>query len=304
MLLRRLALVLAFGAAVLAGCGNNGQGTVLGTTTSQSALRFLNGSPDLGPVDVYINGTSSAAFVTKLGYPSLSAITNVNTQSYTVTVTPNGTPATTRLTCPLNNLAASTRYTVVIAGKAAQGTSSLGLQCLVFPETYYSIPATQFQLAFHHASPALNAVVTAGSTASPPPSAVAFGTYPAGTTNWQLFGGQSSFVAATQGVGTGTPTNVLLNGSQTAPGIGVYVASTASNPPAAGAAGVYASTPVSACVSGGATIPSTNPDTASFFPYSYTASGATSATLVSNVLMVYAIDGASATSQLVCAFDD
>jgi hypothetical protein len=95
---------------------------------------------------------------------------------------------------------------------------------------------------------------------------------------------------------------VLLNGVTGAPGMGVYAASaTGSNPPPAGASSVFATiTPVQ-CVPGGANV-AKGTDTANTFPYQTTTSGTT--TTVSQVLMVYAIDGASTTAQLVCAMDD
>ncbi len=300
MLLRRLGVLTAIGAIALSGCGNNGLNT-LGTTTSQSAFRFINGSPDLGNVDVYLQGTNNGAAATNLAYGSMSAISTLNTQSYTVTVTATGSKTSTKLTCPLNSVAASTRYTIVIAGKVAGGSTPLGLQCQSFGETYYSIPSGQFQLGLHQASPALNAIVSGASTASPPPSSVAFGLYPAGTTNWQLFGGTTSFVAAASGIAIGAATNVLLNGVTGAPGMGVYAAPTGSNPPPAGASSVFATTTPVQCVPGGSNV-AIGTDTANTFPYQTTTSGTT--TTVSQVLMVYAIDAASTTAQLVCAMDD
>jgi len=79
-------------------------------------------------------------------------------------VTPHGSSTTTSLSCTTAALAANTRYTVVIAGKVANST----LQCQIFPETVYSLPSGAFQLAFHNASPALNAVS---------PSGAGFGTF-------------------------------------------------------------------------------------------------------------------------------
>ncbi len=310
MRLRRLGFVCAFGASILAACGTNNN--LLGTTTTtQSAIRFINGSPDLntaGGVDVYINGTGSTASATALMYGKASTLSYVNSQVFTVTVTPAGNKATTSLTCTTPSLAANTRYTVVIAGTVAKTT----LQCQIFPETIYSLPAGSFELAFHNASPALNAA---------DPSGVGFGVIGLSTPPvYNNFAGPlATFVAPASGSSSanGVPINVLPAGVTTAPGMGIYVANPSPNPPPS----VLATFLPSSLQAGfTAAVSTTCPDAQNFFPIqtptptptpaSTTAptptpvptSSASACAVTSNVMSVYAIDapaGGAPITQLV-----
>jgi len=317
MRLRRLGFVCAFAAIVLAACGNN---NLLGTsTTTQSAIRFVNGSPDLntaGGVDVYINGTGSTASATALTYGAVSTLSYVNSQTYTVTVTPAGSK-TASLTCASPSLAANTRYTVVIAGKVNPGTTANdALQCQIFAETIYSLPAGSFQLAFHNASPALNVLS---------PSGAGYGLF-ANSTPPVYFaeaGPVATFTAPTSGVANGNAVNNLPAGVESSPGMGIYVSavndpSGAPNPPTT----VQATLLPSALQPGFTTAVSTTcPDTQNFFPIqtpSPTPSPASTTaptpsptpvstcTVTSNVMSVYAIDapaGGSAVTSLVGVSD-
>jgi hypothetical protein len=153
----------------------------------------------------------------------------------------------------------------------------------------YSLPATQFQMGFHHASPAANA---AGQTI------VSFGLYSPGLTNYQLPSGTATFVSTlTSGVAVGAATNVLLPGVQTAPGLGVYVTAQTGSPPTT----VEATTsPSQATIGLSGYVGSGN--TNNFMPLMIT-SGTTTTTASSN-LSVYAIDGQGANVvQLVCMMD-
>jgi hypothetical protein len=310
MRLRRLGFVCAFGASILAACGNNNN--LLGTSTStQSALRFINGSPDLnaGSVDVYTAGTSGTAFATALGYGKATGLSLVNSQVFTVTVTPAGNKATTSLTCTTPSLAANTRYTVVIAGTAAKST----LQCQIFAETIYSLPASSFQLAFHNASPALNVAQ---------PSGVGFGEVVLSSppSYSQFAGPLATFTAPASGStsANGVAVNALPAGVTSPPGLGIYVANaTPIAPP-----NVLATVLPSALQPGFTTAVTTAcPDTQNFFPIqtpSPTPSPASTTaptpsptpvpacTATSTVMSVYAIDapaGGSAVTNLVGVSD-
>jgi Domain of unknown function (DUF4397) len=317
MRLRRFAFVCAIGACILAACGNN---NLLGTTTAtQSAIRFINGSPDLGPVDIYLNGTGSTATTTGLAYKSATTLYYQNSQSYTVTVTPTGSK-TASIACGTPSLAANTRYTVVIAGKATpNSTPNDGLQCQIFAETIYSLPVGQFQLAFHNASPALAAAAPVG-----------------GGTGFGLFtnsmppvynveaGPIATFTAPTSGVANGVAVNALVPGVETAPGIGVYasVASSngAPNPPTTVQATLLPSQLQNGYISAITTTPAC-PDAGNFYPIQTPSPTPTPAsttpptpsptpsplcTAVSNVMSVYAIDaptGSSTVANLVGVSD-
>ncbi|MDB5094611.1 MAG: hypothetical protein JWO85_2712 [Candidatus Eremiobacteraeota bacterium] len=319
MRLRRLGFVCAFAASILAACGSS---NLLGTsTTTQSAIRFINGSPDLnaaGGVDVYINGTGSSASATALTYGTASLLSYVNSQGYTITVTPAGSK-TASLTCASPSLAANTRYTVVIAGKVNPGSNATdALQCQVFAETIYSLPTGSFQLGFHNASPALNALS---------PSGAGYGLYANSTppVYYAEAGPVATFTAPTSFVANGFAVNNLPAGVESAPGMGIYVstvsdASGAPNPPTTST--VQATLLPSALQPGFTTAVSTTcPDTGNFFPIqtptptplpvSTTAPTPTPTpvpvcTVVSNVMSVYAIDaptGGSAVAKLVGVTD-
>ena len=222
MRLRRLGFLCAVGAVVFTGC--NSSQNLLTTTTNTSAVRFLNGSPDLGNVDVYTTTATGTPIAAALAYATLNSYSDLTSKAYTVIVTAAGSPSTQKLTCALQALTANVRYTIVIAGKVAAGPAATGLQCQVFAETVYSLPVSQFQMGFHHASPALNA----GANAT-----VSFGLYSAGLNNYQLPSGLATFQATlTSGTGIGTAVNVLLPAVQTAPGLGVFVSAQTGSPPA------------------------------------------------------------------------
>jgi hypothetical protein len=311
MRLRRLGFVCAFAASVLAACGSN---NLLGTTTAtQSALRFINGSPDLNAagVDVYTAGTSGTAFTTALAYGKATTLQLVNSQTFTVTVTPTGSK-TASLTCTTPSLSANTRYTVVIAGTVAKAT----LQCQIFAETVYSLPASSFQLAFHNASPALNAAQ---------PSGVGFGVI--GLSSPPVYnnfaGPLATFTAPASGSTTanGIAVNVLPAGVTASPGMGVYVSNPNPNPPPT----VLATLLPSALQAGFTNaVTATNPpcpDTQNFFPIqtpSPTPSPASTTAptptptpvpvclVTSTVMSVYAIDapaGGAAVTELIGVTD-
>jgi hypothetical protein len=288
MRLRRLGFLCAVGAVVFSGC--NSSQNLLTTTTNTSAVRFLNGSPDLGNVDVYTTTATGTPVAAALAYATLNSYADLTSKAYTFIVTAAGSPSTQKLTCALSALGANTRYTIVIAGKVAAGTAATGLQCQVFAETVYSLPASQFQMGFHHASPALNAAANA---------TVSFGLYSAGLNNYQLPSGLATFQSTlTSGTGIGTAVNVLLPAVQTAPGLGVYVSAQTGSPPASALA---TTTPSQATVG---LSPATGAEnTNNFMPYT-TTSGTTTTTVSSN-LSVYAIDSNTNASgvQLVCAMD-
>jgi hypothetical protein len=296
---------------VLAACGTNSN--LLGTATStQSAIRFINGSPDLngGSVDVYTGPTTGAAFSSALAYGKATTLSLVNSQTFTVTVTPAGSK-TSSLTCTTPSLAANTRYTVVIAGKANPSSTADALQCQIFAETIFSLPAASFQLAFHNASPALNAAQ---------PNGVGFGVVGLSTPPvFNNFAGPlATFTAPSSGAANGVAVNVLPAGVTGPPGMGVYVAKSTPNPPPS----VIATLLPSALQAGfTAAVSTTCPDSGNFYPIqtpSPTPSPASTTAptpsptpaavclVTSNVMSVYAIDapaGGAAVTQLVGVSD-
>jgi hypothetical protein len=310
MRLRRFAFVCAIGACVLAACGSNNLGI---STATQSAIRFINGSPDLNAagVDVYLSSTANAASnASPLTYKLATAISYVNSQAYTVIVTPTGNKGTTLLSCATPSLVANTRYTVVIAGKVTPGaTPNDGLQCQIFAETIYSLPVGSFELSFHNASPALAAAsLTASGQAT---SGAGFGTF-ANTTppvyNSQA-GLPATFTAPTSGVANdAVASNVLPAGVLTAPGIGVYTSTVTDvlgdpNPPGPG--NVQATLLPSALQAGfsgaiGSTCdpqntypiqtPSPTPTPASTTPPTPSPTPSPACVLTSTVMSVYAVD--------------
>lgn len=289
MRLRRLGFLCAIGAVLLSGCNSNPN--ALSTSTNVSDIRVLNGSPDLGPVDIYFASTTSAALATSLAYGSLSAYAEepYKGAARPLVATAPGSPSSTKLSCSIPALDINTRYTIVIAGKVAAGATATGLQCQLFTETVYSLPANQFQLGFHYASPGL--------AANSEPT-ISFGLFSAGLNNYQLPSGNATFTTTTaSGTADVLAVNVLLPAVQTAPGLGVYISPQTGSPPTT----VFATVTPSQCVTGlvGAAGSS---NTNNFMPYT-TTSGTTTTTVSSN-LSVYAVDSTAASGvALVCAMD-
>ena len=287
MRLRRLGFLCAVSALVLAGCNSNAN--QLTSTTGLAAVRILNGSPDLGSVDVYLNTATGTPLAPALTYGTLNIYTNeAAAKKLTVVVTAAGVPSSTKLSCALPGLTLNTRYTVVIAGTVAGGATATGLQCQLFAETVYSLPANQFQLSFHYASATLGATQPT----------VSFGLYSAGANNYQLPTGNATFTATTAGgTSLATAVNTLVPAVQTAPGLGVYVSAETGTPPTS----VLATTTPSQATLGlsGATGAQNSNN---FMPYTTTTGAVT--TTVSSILSVYAIDASGGNGvALVCAMD-
>jgi hypothetical protein len=163
-----VSLLLAAFALSLASCGGGGSTTP--NTTGKAMVRFINGSPDAGAVDVLVNGTivaSDVAYGQITAYQSLTVGTNplpqvafVKTGTHTNIFPaangsgPNG--ETFQLGAAVNS-----KVTVVVEGRAAL-IGSLGLQVGAFIEPTITVTGTNYAVVYHHASPAANAAAPSG----------------------------------------------------------------------------------------------------------------------------------------------
>lgn len=282
MLKQSLRAFAALAVLALAACNGGGNGIDLGTSSGgglTSTIRVLNGSPDVGTVDVYLTNTSGSAVASALPYGAVSAYVAVSTQAYTVIVTTAAT-TTQKATCatPLLGLF---RYTIVIAGRAANGTgTSTGLQCQIFPEIPQTVPSGQEELGLHHAAPGVG---TSGN------GTLSFGTYAPGQGGYNTPAGSATYASSlTTAAAVGTSTYTLIAGVTSGNGEGVYVAPQTASAPAS----VLATVLPSQAAGGGTGGPGIN-DSGNYLP-----------SPSSTVFDVYAVDGASAgTVKLVGVLD-
>ena len=267
--------------ASLAACGGGSSGP--STVLSQTAqLRVINGSPDAGTIDIHLGNNTGGTFAggTGLVYGQITAFQNEPTVVQTIVATTAG-QTNTIVSCNLPQLQNNQRYTVVVAGKIANGGGTpTGTQCQFFQEIPFTTPTGQASVSVHHASPAAAAAGAAS---------IAFGGYTPGQANYQPFSASAvATLAPISGGATaqGTAVNVVIPGVTSGAGIGVYVAAQGTpTTPAATLLPSQAQTGNSGTNGAG--------DTSNFLPYQ---------SLIN--FDVYAIDGqAGKLVQLVGAFD-
>ncbi len=127
------------------------------STASTFSLRAVHGSPDAGPVDIYVFASTatqpSTPAIANLQYPGITAYVTLPTGTYTVAIDKAGT-TTQVATETVTASTAGQQITSVVAGQVA--TATLQLQNFVEPTESAGVAA----LIVHHASPAVNAAVS------------------------------------------------------------------------------------------------------------------------------------------------
>ena len=121
---------------------------------STFSVRAVAGSPDSGPVDVYVYASTGSQpaipIIANLQYPGISAYVALPTAPYTVAIDKAGT--TTQLaTESLGGTTTGTHLTIALAGQVA--TTTLQIQNFIEPVETAGTSA----LVVHHASPAIAA---------------------------------------------------------------------------------------------------------------------------------------------------
>jgi hypothetical protein len=133
---------------------------------ANASVRAVHGSPDAGPVDIYVYGQGgtrpSTPTVSAAAYPQITGFLSIPAGTYTVDViAPAGSPSTTTPVATENvTVTAGTSYSIVVGGSVTAKT----LQFVNFIEP--AEVAGQTALVVHHASPyvqnALNGPVGVG----------------------------------------------------------------------------------------------------------------------------------------------
>jgi len=146
-----LAGAAAFSLA-LAACNSNSTPSP-GPTPVPAQVRAVHGSPDAGPVDIYVYKTSktrpTSPTVSAATYPQITGYLSVPPGAYTIDViAPAGSPSTTTpVASEAVTVTSKTQYSIVVGGKLANST----LQFVNFVEPAET--AGQTALIVHHASP-------------------------------------------------------------------------------------------------------------------------------------------------------
>ncbi len=155
----------------LAACSGGGAGLgnlsgISPTTTGTFAVRAVVGSPDAGPVDIYIFASTGAQpakpLFANVHYPGITAYVALPTTSYTIAFDRAGT-LTQLGTETLGGTTSGSQVTAALAGQV--GPSTLQLQNFIEPVETAGTTA----LVVHHASPAIDAQI----------SPIGIGAYPA-----------------------------------------------------------------------------------------------------------------------------
>jgi len=179
MKLTRLAALATIPAVLsLAACAGGSSGVLgngLGTGGQQANIRFVNGSPDLGSnIDIYLQATGAAApsapaapSTTNMAYAQTSLFFAEPIVAYTAIVRAAGSSSSSSalagLACPIPQLAANAKYTVVISG-----TNAAGHTCRLFQDFDYGVTA---QYRVHHAAASLGGSILYGTTNGATPAA-------------------------------------------------------------------------------------------------------------------------------------
>jgi uncharacterized protein DUF4397 len=150
-------VIVTMFALTLAACGGGGS-TATGSSGNAS-VRFINGSPDAGGIDVLVNGK---AIVTNLTYSQISAYQTVlvgtsplpqvafvqtGTQVNIFPALSSGAAQTFQL-----GAAPGTNLTIVVEGRQ-KVVGSAGLNLGAFIEPTITNSAGTYSIVFHHASP-------------------------------------------------------------------------------------------------------------------------------------------------------
>jgi hypothetical protein len=119
--------------------------------TPTAQVRAVHGSPDAGPVDIYVYAGStrpSTPTIAGATYPQITGYLTVPALPYTVDVLPKGAASTaTAVASEKLTLGGNQQYSVVVGGKVGNGT----LRFINFVEPAET--SGQTALIVHHASP-------------------------------------------------------------------------------------------------------------------------------------------------------
>lgn len=131
---------------------NGSSGNVLGGIASNNGyIRVINGSPDVGAVDVLIDGNIKGQ---GLAYGGVGGFNPFAPGTHTVNVYPAGTDTGTPLATGTISTNSSFDYTVLVTGEqhpSYQAQPDLAIQS--FTEQPYSTPSGGAAVDYHYASP-------------------------------------------------------------------------------------------------------------------------------------------------------
>jgi hypothetical protein len=174
-LIARLVTVGFVGAA-LAGCGgssgtslpysgNTSSGGGVATISTNGAFRFVTGSPDVGPVDIYVDSIAGKPTLTGVVYGKISAYLSETPGPHNIWVYVSGaSPATSTALITSLQVAAvtGTHLSVVLADNAAPVATpdapttypAVKIHAIEFTEPVYDSINGTGAATVHHASPA------------------------------------------------------------------------------------------------------------------------------------------------------
>ncbi|MBV9102171.1 MAG: DUF4397 domain-containing protein [Candidatus Eremiobacteraeota bacterium] len=162
MKLRKRVLAAVLGAisiVSLSAC-NGGGGGINPFTPSRGTLRFINGSPDAGPVDVAIGGPNSTspnwtgvpyaggAQAAGVPNPGITSYIQFNAPTQSIFIYNNATHGQISVPQTSITITPNGRTTVVLTGSVTNKTARL----VTFNEHLFQTVANSASVSFHHAS--------------------------------------------------------------------------------------------------------------------------------------------------------
>lgn len=150
----QFAVIAAVAVVALAGCKSttsSSPSVTPTTSTGQTELRVVHGSPDAGPVDIFVDSSSAATAVT---YGTVSGFNNVTSGTHTITIYPAGNDVSTAAIATLAvNFAQGTKYSAVATGEINPRNGSKNIAVTLFTDTPFSTTTGSAAINFHHAAP-------------------------------------------------------------------------------------------------------------------------------------------------------
>jgi Domain of unknown function (DUF4397) len=215
---RAAALALTVLAGIsLSACNGSSGSSVPGFGTQNGFFRFVNGSPDAGAVDVYVDGQKLNTSAS-VAYGTITAYNQYKVGSHQITINAAGTQTALTLSGGTSQGVNGGQYvSLVLTGEVHPGSGGTALNLVPYSDTVYSTPTGGMAVNIHNASPALGATTFGYYYINTPSTTQTIGTNPVNVgSETQPQGIPSSALSATIAVGfyANSPATISIMPSQ------------------------------------------------------------------------------------------
>lgn len=213
---RAAALVLTAVIGISLSACNGGSSNVPGFGTQNGFFRFVDGSPDAGSLDVYVDGKklNSSGPVT---YGTITAYNQYSVGTHTITINASGTTNSITFTGGSQGVNGGQYASLVLTGETHPGTGGTALNLILYSDTVFSTSTNGMAVNVHNASPAMGSTTVGYYFINTPATTGTIGTNPLSVgAETQPQGIPSTALSATIPVGfyAGSPTTVKITPSQ------------------------------------------------------------------------------------------